>query len=351
MTAVNPDVFVHKKETPKILRPGMAGKVAIVGAFDTTTTDVLAFDDWDEAKEELGTDSTYNGCAILDYIFYGASDIIAVNVTTQSGQTRDKTITTAKLTSALAKIKKERFDTLFVAESLTDEFIPIIETFVEERMLHKLPIGYVGAVNRASASAYETTAALFGDGVYGILTQATDVSDNTTDLLKSAAYYCGVISSLNVSKSMTKKQIPNVTGITPEYTFETGDLGLKLLQLGYTTIQCFDRSNDIYVVGNSQQFNGYDLYINRVRDYVIREMSLHQFLGEWNDNEMKPTLSEIEQELARIKNECVTKLQLLKDIEYNVVKKDANCVDVNITKLVFAGIITRMDVYYSIEVQ
>ena len=103
-----------------------------------------------------------------------------------------------------------------------------------------------------------------------------------------------------------------------------------------------------YVVVNSEQPNGYDLYINRVRDFVVKEMSLHQFLG---DRNRTATLNEIKQELDRVKDKCVNTLDLLEDIEYNVVKKSAECVDVNITKLLFAGIITEIDVYITIEVE
>ena len=77
-------------------------------------------------------------------------------------------------------------------------------------------------------------------------------------------------------------------------------------------------------------------------------MSLHQFLG---DRNRKATLNEIKQEVDRVKEKCVNTLDLLEDIEYNVEKKSPNCVDINLTKLLFAGIITEIDVYITIEVE
>lgn len=349
MTASIPKIQVFNKKNPKVSTPGMAGKIAVIGAFDSTSTDPIFIDNLDDAYDQLGTDtSTYKGVAVLDKLFYGAEGIIAVNVTEKSGQTVTTDITTSNLTSALAKIKKERFDMLFVADVLTDSFLPIITTFTDERYLNKLPIGYIGCVTGADASAYTTTAALNSDACYGLLTQSFSINDNSVTMLEAAAYYCGVVASTNIGASMTAKQVPNVTALGTTYTFETGDLGKTLVGLGYTVLNCYDRENEIYEVVNSEQFNGYDLYINRVRDYVIREFALHDFLGERNRN---ATFSEIQQEIDRVKTRCVKSLDLLVDIEYNLVRKSSKCVDINITKLLFDDIITEIDVYITIEVQ
>ena len=53
----------------------------------------------------------------------------------------------------------------------------------------------------------------------------------------------------------------------------------------------------------------------------------------------------------RIKELCVNTLDLLKDIEFEVIKKSANLVDIHITKLLFDGIITEIDVYVTVEVE
>lgn len=352
MTASIPKIQVFNKKNPRVPTPGMAGKIAVIGAFDSTETEPIFIDNLDDAYTELGTDTTYNGVKVLDKLFYGADGIIAVNITTKTGSgsniTVNKEITTTNLTNALAKIKNERFDMLFIADVLTDTFLPIITTFTDERYLNKLPVGYVGCVSGANASAYTTTAALNSDACYGLLTQSFSINDNSITMLESAAYYCGVIAATNIGASMTAKQVSNVTGLGTSYTFEDGDLGKTLVGLGYTVINCYDRENKIYEVVNSEQFNGYDLYINRVRDYVIREFALHDFLGERNRN---VALSEIQQEIDRVKKRCVKTLDLLVDIEYNLVRKNSKCVDINITKLLFDDIITEIDVYITIEVQ
>ena len=126
MTAKIPQIHRYLKKTQLINRPGMSGKIAVVGAFDSVETEPQLFATVGEAQDTFGTDTTYNGCAVIPYLFKGASSVLAVNITTESSGSRQKTITTTNLTNALAKIKNEDWDILFVADILTDTFIPII---------------------------------------------------------------------------------------------------------------------------------------------------------------------------------------------------------------------------------
>ena len=211
----------------------------------------------------------------------------------------------------------------------------------------KYPAGYVAGVSRANSDAYLNTLALAGDHCYGIICgQIVTIGDEQLTIVDTGAYYCGLLAGTNVGNSMTKKVVPRVTEISPELSFENGGTGTILMEAGGTTIECQNRDANRYVVVNSEQPNGLDLYINRSVDYVVKEFALHQFLGERN----RPrTLSEIKQEIDRVKDKCVNTLDLLQDIEYNVNKKDANCVDVNITKLLFAGVITTINVYITLQ--
>ena len=170
----------------------------------------------------------------------------------------------------------------------------------------------------------------------------------TRSKLLSAAYYAGLIAGMSVGDTMTMKTLPGVTCCYPELGFDTGGAGKALLEAGITTVKPVDRNNGRCVVVNSEQPNSLDLYVNRVRDYVVKEMSLHQFLGERNN---ETTLNEIKHEVDRVKTECVKNLNLLKDIEFNVEKIDARSVEINISRLVFDGLITDMDVYLTVEVE
>ena len=348
-----PDVNVFLKKTQLINRPGVASKIAVIGAFNTEETDPRLFVNVDKAQTDFGNDTSFNGCAVVPNLFIGASSLLCVNTTTWTGtgdnKTANKELTTAKLTSALSKIKGEDFDILFVAENITDAFMPIITAFCDECFKIKMPIGYGASLTGATAEANVTTAGLAGEHCYALNTQQLGINGNDpVSVLLSTAYYVGLIAGMNVGNTMTMKVVDGVTSVSPELTFETGSDGTKLLEAGITCFKCQDRNSGRYVVVNSEQPNGLDLYINRVRNFVVKEFALHQFLGDRN----KPkSHNQIEQELDRVKDMCVNTLDLLEDISYKIVKKNANCVDVYIDSLLFAGIITHIDVYVRLEVE
>ena len=224
----------------------------------------------------------------------------------------------------------------------------MINTYLEECFTIKYPACFIGALTGATDAANIATAAKAGDQCYGLLTQQLIVNDVELSVLNSAAYYCGLIAGMKVGNTMTMKVIPYVNGVIPELSFDTGGSGKALLEAGITTVKCQDRGDGRYIVVNSEQPNGLDLYVNRVRDYVVKEMSLHQFLGERNRD---ATLEEIRHEVMRVKELCIKTLDLLKDIEFEVIKKSANKADIHITKLLFDGIITEIDVYVTVEVE
>lgn len=356
MSAEMPDVTVEQRKKQSTGRGGLLNNILLVGAFDTLETTPQLFTNLEDAQEALGTDATYNGCKVLPILFTSGT-LLAVNTTTESNGSRVKTIDTATLTAALSKVKGEDFDSVFIAESLTDDAIVILNTFLDEMEGMKLPAGYINGINRTNAAAYVTTAGIAGDHCYGLLSQTLTVNGESYDLLQSAAYYANVINNMNPGKSMTMKEIPGVTGVSPELTFEFNKNttphtpisdGAKLMAAGLTTIKAQNRRSDKFIVVNSEQPNGYDLYINRVRDYVLKEMALHQFLG---DRNRTPTHEQVIQELDRVKYKCIDTMDLLKDIIYSVEKINAKTVGVNITSLKFDDIIIHVKVNYTIEVE
>lgn len=355
MTAVIPKIQVYKKDNPLPVVTNTVGRVCIIGAFDSEETNPVVCTDLDDAYTKLGNDDTFDGCKVLPYIFRGATGVLAMNITTWSDDTTPvptKTLTTTNITNALAKVKDENFDMLFIAGVLTDAFIELIKAWCDTRFQNKMATGWVGGCTQANISAYTTTAGKVGDHCYGLIAnQPVTLEGTDLDLLTTSAYYCALVCDTDLGASLTQKSLPDVTGLVTEYPLETvseGISGKDLVGLGFTVFSCYDRENDDYIVVNSEQPNGYDLYINRVRDFVVREFQLRQFLGERN---RAASLEVILQECARVRKRCIEDLDLLEDIEYNVVKKDVSTVDINLTKLAFAGIITELDVYITIEVE
>jgi len=349
MTAKIPVVKMFNKTSAKSPGTGEAGKIAVIGAFKTTETNPKLFTSLDAVQSTFGDDTTFDGCAALPYLFMnGATSLLCVNVATESSGTWTKTVDATNLAAALAKIKGEDWDILFVCAAITDTFVALIDAYLDATWEMKYPAGYIGALTGGTDAANITTAAAAGEHCYGLLTQQLTVNGTQLSVLNSAAYYCGLVAGMKVGNTMTMKRIPGVTAVTPELSFETGGGGKALLEAGITTVKCQDRGSSRYIVVNSEQPNGLDLYINRVRDYVCKAFQLHQFLGERNN---ETTLSQIKFEIDRVKSECVNSLDLLKDIVFTVEKRDANTVDIHVQKLLFDGLITEIDVYVTVEVE
>ena len=349
MTAKIPKIVVYNKKSAKSPGTGEAGKIACIGAFKTTETTPTLFTSLAEAQESFGDDTTFDGCAALPYLFMnGATSVLAVNVSTESSGTWTKTVDATNLAASFAKIKGEDWDILFVAAPITDAFIALIDAYLEATFEMKYPAGFIGALTGATDAANITTAGAAGEHCYGLITQQYTVNGTQLSVLNSAAYYCGLIAGMRVANTMTMKTLPGVTAVSPELSFETGGAGKALLEAGITTVRCANRNAGRYIVVNSEQPNGLDLYVNRGRDYVVKALSLHQFLGERNRD---LTLNDIKFEVNRVKSEVINTYDIVKDIEYSVEKKSADTVDIHITKLVFDGIITEIDVYVTVEVE
>ncbi len=333
---------------------GMAASIAVIGAFDSEVTDLTVCNTAAVAHSIFGTTGTagtFKGTDAIDYLFYGASQLLVCNITTWSSgdnPTASTTITNEKLNAALAKLHHEEFDILVIADELADASQTIVTTWLANEFKDKFPHGQVAQLTKATTSAYTTSVATFGNNVYYINTQTITYNGTTLDLNRSTAYIAGVIASMDVNRSLTAKTIPNVTGISPEYTFESGDIGAKLMELNVPIMKVRNRRKNNYICVNSLLPNNLDLYINRTRDYVLNRISVETQLGEPSND---ITLEGIENIIENVKNNCVEELHLLEDIIYHVEKRTATCVDVIIDKMVFAGIITDIKIHYSIEVQ
>jgi len=350
---VIPEVIIKPTETKIITQPGMAGTIAVIGAFDSEESNLQAFKGLREAQEKLGVDKDLMGCKILDKLFQkgrGASSILAANITTINGETKETELTTAKLTAALDKLKGEKYDMLFIAAELEDAAVTMVKTFIDEEYDLQKPVGTILALKRNTVEAAETTVAQFKTGgLYGAITQEfTLLNGIQLSLIESAAYYCGYIAGLRVDESMTMSQLPDVINVTPEYNFSETEDGNKLVAAGVTILRCIDRISNKFVVVNSEQPCGRDLYIERTKDFIIRGLELETFLG---DKNFSNTLTSIKSWIETKKQGFINTLEGLLDINYEVEKESAKCVNVYLDSLVFAGIIEKIQVYVVVEVE
>ena len=353
-----PEINVYEVKTAPQIDETRAGRILFIGAFDVAkhpaavegsgSSAVYTFDpqninNEDEAKTILGTDTTtYPALKCVEHLFKGATSLLSINMTVP-GDTPDKTISALKLGQALNAVLLEKFDIIFIADTITDELLSVVKAFDTTRHEDKRPFDYVGVGTRANAAAYTTSAALMPRSC-NFVTQTLE----EYTLVETGALIAGLIAGNILDVSLTNMTVPDVSEIGTEYTFGSGDLGYTLVSLGYTVFKMTSRLDGDVKIVNGRQFNLYDGYINRSTNAIIRDYKLEDYLGKKNNN---VTLIGVTAECARIKNKFCNVLGFAKDIEYFVEKANSECVVIKLTKIVYNGVITQIDLYYTIELE
>jgi hypothetical protein len=153
---------------------------------------------------------------------------------------------------------------------------------------------------------------------------------------------------MSIGDSLTARTIPEITGINSEdvETFTEGDDGAVLTGYGYLLFRLINATTNTYEAVNSANPNGVDVYISRVRDAIVNDFALRAYLGKQSNN---LTLDLIKMECNRIAT-MFKELGLIENMSYVVEKKDSETVNVIINSIEFAGIITEIDVFITIEV-
>lgn len=353
--AVEPTIEVIEEfVTTQTRTPGMASSIAVIGAFDSKVSDITVVSDDTSAHGIFGTTETLNqfkGTDVIDLLFLGASELLVANITTwttvEEEETPETTLTNQKLTDALAKLKNEVFDLLFIAEELTDEAQTMVTTWLNKEAKAKFCHAQVIQLQKSTAAAYEASAATIDKQTAYVNTQPISYNGTLLNLNQSTALMAGLIAGRMVNDSLTAQLLPGVTGCT-EYTTETGDIGAKLMELNIPIIKCRNRRLNQYICVNSMVPNGLDMSINRTRDYVINTLEAEVLLGKASSD---LTFEGAQMIVEAVRKECVEDLKLLKEIEYTIEKVDSKTAEIRLRKLIFDDIITKVKVKYSIEVQ
>jgi hypothetical protein len=343
-----------KSEIKKVVysNPLIRDTVCIIGGFETTENylEPTTVNTIQGARNIYGTDTSVDGNAALEQILGDntVSNVIVVNVSRTSSDNVVTTVTQAELEKAITALDLIDFDILYVAAELTDALLKPVTDFAEVRFENKVPFGYVSAFTRATNSAYQTTAGKLGDWCYASVIQRLEVDNDELSLLESGAFIVKKIATMSIGDSLTARTIPEITGINSEdvETFTEGDDGAILTGYGYLLFRLINATTNTYEAVNSANPNGVDIYISRVRDAIVNDFALRTYLGKQSNN---LTLDLIKMECNRIAT-MFKELGLIENMSYVVEKKDSETVNVIINSIEFAGIITEIDVFITIEV-
>jgi hypothetical protein len=305
----------------------------------------------------MGTEGTFKGTDAIPLLFTGASSLLVANITTwdTSGDdpVAEKTLTEAKLTAALNKLHHVDFDILFIAEELSDAFQTIVTTWLDAEFEAKYPHGQIAQLSKGTASAYETSIGKFSDKVYYINTQSFGYNTESLSLNRSTALIAGFIAGTQTNLSLTNKEIPGVTSVSPEYSTAPSELGAALLSLNVPFLKrrfiSSRKANAFYVV-NSALPDGFDIYIYRLRDAILKDIEAEVILGQQNDTVTENGVITLMEGLIQ---RYVENYKYVKDIKYHIEDDPSNtqCLNIVVDEIVFSDIITLVKIFYSIRVE
>ena len=328
-----------------------ASDYAIIGAFDSEVTDLTLVRNAREAHTLFGNTATvgdFKGTDTIDNLFRGVSTLLVANITTYDEDTPETTLTTAKLEAALNKLHNERFDTLFIAEELTDAQQAIVSAWLDAEFEAKYCHGQIAQLSKSTAADYAASVSQFNNNVYYINTQQFTARGVTMDLNMSTAYIAGVIAGLDVDRSLTYKIIEGVTSVSPEYSTVAGEMGATLLSLNVPFLKCRNRRLQTYYCVNSTLPDELDIYINRTRDSILNDLAVEAYLGEKNNPATENGVTTL---VEGLKKRYIDDLNLISDFTYHTNKTSSKCFDLTIDEMLFDDIIDTINVTYSIGVQ
>lgn len=383
---IEPHIEVYDVERITHTSYGNAGKIALIGAFPTSTFQLDIFTDLDSAKNALigeyklpGDNSvenanktvvptTFVSFYCLDYIFNttnqsrGAESVLIVN-TNYNKQSIAQESTNTDIANACTLLAEEEFDILTIAENvklatLVDEsniLNPVwatLKSFVDSQFYNQKPFGIITGVdltNATSTIASEFKALFHDKGIYKAVTTPVRMNGNAESLniAESGCWHSAFTSGRAVNRSETGKVYNGIIGENSKDTYPlNGNITWKqLLDNGFHTTKYKNRRlGTIQCLSNITPAD-YDMKIERVKNYIIKRLALADVLGEDNN---RPTrdyikgLFEYEKQLAIQNNYLI-------DLEYNITNIDTTTVKAEL-KLYIPDIIRVVVLNVSLEV-
>lgn len=378
MTTINePDVIVTDVERIKTKTYGNAGKLAVIGAFPTSTFQIGSFTRLEDAQSALGASTIPEACvsyACLEPLFEqdeqskGAEDILIVNTNYQAS-TLSYTITNELLANALLALTDEDFDILNIADvinleaTVSNEVVlnPLwttLKTFSDSQYRKQTPFGLITSIgiDKTSTTGDANLTALknlFHDkGVYKLITTPIQYkyAAEPLNLAQSGCWHANYTAGRQVNKSETSKIYKSLQGIDSKSEFPISTTSgvidwENLLDAGLHTMKYHDRRLKTIKCINNWTPAGYDMKVERVKNYMIKRLTFTDVFGEDNNeitlNSIKG-LFEYEKNLA-LKNNYLT------DMEYEITHCSSDCVRAKL-KLVIPEVIRHIRVDVAVEI-
>lgn len=356
MTTTNePDIVVTDVEKIKTKTYGNAGKIALIGAFPNSTKQIGSYTKLEDAQADFGAVSIPGGCVAygcLPYIFNqdnqskGAEEVIIVNTNYGAGSL-SYTITNELLAAALLVLADEDFDILTVADTINLEaeganssvvLNPLwttLKSFVDSQYANQQPFGIISAIGIDKDSATgDTTIASFKSafnkkGIYKAVTTPVHLKEDTNalSLAQSACWHAAFTAGRLVNKSETGKIYKALKGKDSKSEFPitatSGKLDWEnLLDAGLHTMKYHNRRLQTVKCINNLTPAGYDMKVERVKNYMIKRLNFTDVFGEDNT---EPTLDFVKG-LFEYEKELALQNNYLTGMDYEITHCNSDCI-------------------------
>ena len=364
MTTVEPHIEVRNVEAIDNVDYGQAGKIALVGAFPSTEFKLGLFTNAEAAKaatlEEGVTPTGFKAYYCLDYIFNntrtinGPESVVIVNTNYDKGSASSAAITNAELSSAFLLLAEEDFDILTIGEPIklvTDQHTTgdnpdyklnttwnTIQSFVESQFNVQKPFGIITAVELDENCVANTHLPAFKnlfktEGIFKAVVTPSRINGDAEALTleQSAAWQSAYTSGRPVNRSETAKVYPTLIGNNTKDTYPASTTASvvtfnNLRENGFHTMDFQDRRQQIVKCISAITPAGYDMKVERVKNYMIKRLTLRNFLGEDN---VDATLDSIRGMFEFEKNLAI-ETGLILDMDYTLQELDSETVKAQI---------------------
>ena len=352
MATINePDVTVTDVDKIKTKTYGNAGKIALIGAFPTSTFSIGSFTKVEDAQADLISGTTVPEACVsygcLPYIFNqdnqskGAEEVIIVN-TNYGAETLSYTIDNGKLAAALLLLADEDFDILTIADTValgTDSTLNVmwntLHSFVVSQYTNQKPFGIITAIdidvtNTNGDTLLATFKSLFEDkGIYKAVTTPAHVKGDPTalTLAQSGCWHAAFTAGRAVNKSETGKIYKNLQGLDSKSIFPISSTSgvidwENLVDAGLHTTKYHNRRLNIIKCINNMTPVGWDMKVERVKNFMVKRLAFSDVFGEDNN---EPTIDYVKG-LFEYEKELALKNNYLTDMDYEITHCSSNCI-------------------------
>lgn len=363
MVNIEPHIEVYDVQAVTSQAYGNAGKIAVIGAFPSATFKLGLFTRLDDAMESvkgeyrLPNDNSIENASkdpvptdfgafyCLEYVFNstrnnkGAESVLLVN-TNYGKSTLVYVSNNTDIANACTLLAEEDFDILTIAEPIalatevSSELVlnPICETlksFVDSQFFAQKPFGIITGfdLTDATTTILQAFKTLFADkGIYKAVVTPVKINGDASalDIAQSGCWHSAYTSGRAVNKSETAKVYEDLIGENSKDVFPSGaSITFKnLLDNGFHTTRYRNRRLQLIECLSNITPADYDMKIERVKNYIIKRLSLVDVLGDDNTRITRDYLKglfEYEKQLAMANNYLV-------DMEYELLSVDSETI-------------------------